>query len=61
MKTNARRTVKKTAPAETPELLRVRLAAFARYSRASAARRKAIVEPTVNGSVLNGRRVRVSG
>jgi hypothetical protein len=61
MKANARRTVVKKSPPETPEALRARLVVFGRATRGLAERRKLVAEPTVSGAVLNGRRVRVSG
>lgn len=61
MKTNPRRTFVKNAPTETADALRARLAVFGRATRVVAARRKLVAEPTVSGSVLAGRRVRVTG
>lgn len=60
MKTNTTRRVRKNVQFESPEAIRARLAAFALVTRATATRRGKIEEPTVHGSVLAGRRIRVA-
>ncbi|WP_083384868.1 hypothetical protein [Cupriavidus sp. USMAHM13] len=61
MKANTTRRVRKNAQFESPEAIRARLAAFALVTRAKATRRSNVEEPTVRGSVLAGRRIRVAG
>nr|WP_315595532.1 hypothetical protein [uncultured Cupriavidus sp.] len=60
MKANTTRRVRKNGQFESPEVIRARLAAFALVTRTTAARRGTIEEPTVRGSVLTGRRIRVA-
>jgi hypothetical protein len=58
MKTTIRHTTRKAVAAETPEVIRARLAAFAMVTRSKAIRRGRVDEPSVNGTVLVGRRLR---
>ncbi|WP_423194637.1 hypothetical protein [Cupriavidus sp. H18C2] len=60
MKANTTRRVRKHVEFESPEAIRARLAAFALATRTTATRRGKIEEPTVRGSVLAGRRLRVA-